>query len=232
MQQALSPIAIFLEIYRFASNKTLLFILFFLKSSDNATLACVLLNLGFYLLAFLLINTLFSIIRYSMKIYLSLRSFNMKVDMMYDRSGMTLVELMVFMSLTLFLLGGVIPVALQASQVDKDGEEKLAAFFACKSALEKLQGTDFDKLTEPGSNFHPKENKSNIYIRKRNHIPFHTRGGLFHTELKATERTELIYGSTGDSTNCSAKVTMKWKASRGAKKVANIKESAHTVLYP
>ena len=151
------------------------------------------------------------------------------------KQGMTLVELMVFMTLTLFVFGGVIPVALQASRLDRAVEEKMAAFFACKSVLEELHRIEFEKLTAPGSNFHQQKvngKKINSYVRKRNNIPFHTQGGLLHTKIKAEERVELVYGSTGASTNCAATVTMEWGTSHGKNREILISESASTVLYP
>lgn len=149
--------------------------------------------------------------------------------------GMSLIELVVFMTLTLFVFGGVIPVALQSSRLDQATEEKMTAFFSCKSVLEKLHQTRFEDLTAPSSNFHQQRRngkKVNLYVRTRNNIPFHTQGGLKRTKIKAKERVELVYGSTGASTNCAATVTMEWGISHGKNRAALISESVSTILYP
>ena len=152
-----------------------------------------------------------------------------------EKQGMTLVELVVFMTLTLFVFGGVIPVALQASRLDRAVEEKMAAFFASKSVLEELHRIKFEELTAPGSNFHQQKVKGkriNLYVRTRKNVPFHTRGGLQHTKIKAEERVELVYGSTGASTNCAATVTMEWGTSHGNNRAILLSESVSVVLYP
>ena len=65
--------------------------------------------------------------------------------------GMTLVEVVVFMGLTLSIMGGLFTVISTAKRMDHSSEERLAAFFHCKSVLEKLRNADLDILVNAGS---------------------------------------------------------------------------------
>jgi len=143
------------------------------------------------------------------------------------KQGMTLVELVIFMTLTLFVFGGVIRVVLQSSRLDKASEERTAAFFFCKSVLEGLHRIPFEDLTASGSGFH--KQGVNLYVRKNNDVPFHTSGGARHTVITADELVELRYGSTGESTNCMAMVKLTWQGSGSS---GSLSESASAILYP
>ena len=62
-------------------------------------------------------------------------------------SGMTLVEVLVFMGLSLFLLAGSAPLTLQLLRSDYAHEERLAAFEFNKSAIEQLRSNEYSGLT-------------------------------------------------------------------------------------
>ncbi len=142
---------------------------------------------------------------------------------------MTLVELLVFMTIALSFMGGLLPLLHQAARLDAASEEKMAAFFSCQSVIEELRSIDFEDLVAPGSNFHK---RGDVYERETNQVPFHTLGGIKHTELKAQELVTLKFGSTGDSSNCYATVELEWNSNRGNKKDPAMKASLSAILYP
>jgi len=154
-----------------------------------------------------------------------------KTDTHQNRKGMTLVELVVFMSLTFLVLGGVIPATTQSSRLDRASEEKMAALFLGKSVLEELHQVDFAKLTESGSGFNRVGGgSSTIWKRERPNVPFFKQGGLLSTQITANELTVLDYGSTGGSKNCAVSVTIGWNRVGGHS--GRISETISTVLYP
>ena len=146
-----------------------------------------------------------------------------------SKGGMTIVEVVIFLSLTLSLLGGIIPVAMQAGRVDRAVEEKTAAFFVCKSTLEELHPVKFEDLVSSKTGVWTQQ--SNGWVRVRNNINFYTRGGPSQTKLFAQEKLRMVYGATGATTNCTATVSLTWVSARGNKQVT-LKESVSTIFYP
>jgi len=143
---------------------------------------------------------------------------------------MTIVEVVVFLSLTLSILGGIIPVVMHAARVDRSVEEKTAAFFACKSVLEEFHPVKFEDLTSSKTGVWTFQ--SNSWVRVRTNVYFTTRGDPTHRDLYGLERVVMVYGKTGPVTNCTATVTLTWKSTRAVNKEATLSESASTIFYP
>ena len=68
------------------------------------------------------------------------------------KSGMTLVELLVFMSLALSLMGSMMAVLRQGNAMDANAEERLAASFSGISTLAELNATPFKELVDEEGN--------------------------------------------------------------------------------
>lgn len=143
--------------------------------------------------------------------------------------GMTIVEVVVFLSLTLSILGGIIPVAMRTAKVDRSVEEKTAAFYVCKSTLEELHPVKFEDLISPETGTWVFQ--SNSWVRVRTNVYFYTRGGPTHKDLYAEERLVMVYGNTGPTTNCTATATLTWNSVRAGKDVV-LKESVSRIFYP
>ena len=142
---------------------------------------------------------------------------------------MTLVEVIIFLSLTFIVVGGVISVAMQASWTDKAVEEKTAAFYYCKSRLEELHPVKFEDLTtsKTGSWTH----LSNRWEQVSSNVHFYTRGDPSHKKLFGKEELTMVYGSTGTTTNCTATVMLIWDTSRATKSVT-LTNKVSTIFYP
>jgi len=65
-----------------------------------------------------------------------------------QQSGMTLVEVLVFMFLALAVLGGSFPLLSRLMLSDKANEERLAAFLQAQSGIELLRGKDYADLLD------------------------------------------------------------------------------------
>lgn len=143
---------------------------------------------------------------------------------------MTLVELLVFMSLTLSLMGGTMAVLRQGNAMDASAEERLAAGFSCISTLAELNATPFEDLVDEDSEFEELDNGNFKKIRAS--MNFHTKGGLNPAEMYAKEVIVLRPGTTGDSPQYYATVTLQWNSSSRLGATKKIQERVSTIIYP
>jgi len=146
---------------------------------------------------------------------------------------MTIVEVVIFLSLTFIVVGGVISVAMQASWTDKAVEEKTAAFYYCKSRLEELHPVKFEDLTTSKTGSWTTNIIDGVqqFKRIRTNVHFYTRGDPSHKKLFGKEELTMVYGSTGATTNCTAKVMLTWETSRASKSVI-LTNTVSTIFYP
>jgi len=158
---------------------------------------------------------------------------NTKEQNKRKRSGMTLVEVVVFLSLTFIVAGSVIAVAMQASWTDKAVEEKTAAFYYCKSRLEELHPVKFEDLVSPKTGTWTTNMVGGVqqFKRVRTNVHFYTRGDPSHKKLLGKEELIMVYGSTGKTTNCTATAMLTWNTSRATKTVT-LTNKVSTIFYP
>ena len=143
------------------------------------------------------------------------------------KSGMTLVEMVVFMTLTLFLMGSMISVLQQTHRIDAASEERFSAFFAGQSTLEELQSFSLKELTERPDFVEKNEGQ---WYRRATNVIFHTKGGFKPTPMTAKEIVRLVPGRTGNAPHIYASVTLKWNSgSFGG--THTIKETVSTILF-
>lgn len=148
------------------------------------------------------------------------------------KSGFTLVEVVVFMGLTLGVLGGMIPLILQAKRMDARAEERTAACYSARSVLEELRAMPFDELISTESGF--KERKNGTYRRVRRNFCFHTKDTVNKgtTRLKAKETITLVPGMTGGASNFYATVTLQWDSYSLPGQDPTVEQTVSQIIYP
>jgi type II secretory pathway pseudopilin PulG len=102
------------------------------------------------------------------------------------KNGMTLVEVVIFMSLAMLVLAGSFPVINQLRTSDKVHEERLAAFLFIHKNVEEMKAQPFKTITNgftKTTNDHYKKVDSSV---------------LFYKGVTGTNQVEIIPSSSSD----------------------------------
>lgn len=144
-----------------------------------------------------------------------------------------MVETVVFMTLALFVLGGLFATAQQASRIDALSEERLAAIFACETILEEYRNMKFENLPPPGFNKtrngrYQKRQANYFYKRNNPKAPEDLKKGRTYGRQIVT----LIPRTSGDIPCYQVQVLIRWDTRGGSYKDPAVSEIVTAMLYP
>ena len=138
---------------------------------------------------------------------------------------MTLLEVVVFMTLTLFVLGGSFPLITRLRYADKAHEERLAAINLAASTIETLRATPYTQLTHG----YAKRTSSTggIYYEKYYSKTNFYANALLNMRIRLYEQNDATMGDY-----YRGEIRLRWDVKRAANQVEHAEETFTALLFP